>query len=347
MATRYSTGLSRLGPRRSARNSSQVRVPTARSGARLRAGPVCPRRPTGHPHRQTSAGACRPPAGSRGPARPSRGSRGRRRRARGRPARRGRARPAGRPPRRASTGWNRKPADTGSTGSFATACMTTSRPSWNWVARSVVHGSAGPGDRLLRRELGREVAEHGPVGPADHRDPVGADDRDVDEVPRRRPRPPPAPACRPCASSPLPAAGAVHDDVRRRTVPRRRRRRCRASPTTYSTPSRGLAVLPAQHPHRRAGVPQAGHDEAAERAGAAGDENGCGHGFLQCVTSGAVARVYRYDPCATERNVTDGRARPGWPSGSRSTGRACARWPTGCSARSARPTTPCRRPGCG
>ena len=34
------------------------------------------------------------------------------------------------------------------------------------------------------------------------------------------------------------------------------------------------------------------------------------------------------------------------PTASRPTGATCARWPTGCSARSARPTTPCRRRGC-
>ena len=37
----------------------------------------------------------------------------------------------------------------------------------------------------------------------------------------------------------------------------------------------------------------------------------------------------------------------GWRSGSRSTEPTCGRWPTGCSARSPRPTTPCRTRGCG
>ena len=40
-------------------------------------------------------------------------------------------------------------------------------------------------------------------------------------------------------------------------------------------------------------------------------------------------------------------SRSGWLSGSRSSGRVCGRSPTGCSARSARPTTPSRTPGCG
>ncbi len=37
----------------------------------------------------------------------------------------------------------------------------------------------------------------------------------------------------------------------------------------------------------------------------------------------------------------------GWPSASRRTARACGRSPTGCSARSARPRTQSRTPGCG
>src|SRR5215213_7033625 len=36
----------------------------------------------------------------------------------------------------------------------------------------------------------------------------------------------------------------------------------------------------------------------------------------------------------------------GWRRASRRTGPACGRWPTGCSARSPRPTTPSRKPGC-
>ena len=40
----------------------------------------------------------------------------------------------------ASIGWNRNPAGTGITGSFAICRATIRIKSWNWVARSVVHG---------------------------------------------------------------------------------------------------------------------------------------------------------------------------------------------------------------
>ena len=40
-----------------------------------------------------------------------------------------------------STGWNRTPAGTGITGSFAICSATVRDRSWNWVARSVVQGS--------------------------------------------------------------------------------------------------------------------------------------------------------------------------------------------------------------
>ena len=39
-----------------------------------------------------------------------------------------------------STGWNREPAGTGTTGNFASARATVRMRSWNWVARSVVQG---------------------------------------------------------------------------------------------------------------------------------------------------------------------------------------------------------------
>lgn len=40
-----------------------------------------------------------------------------------------------------ATGWNRMPAGTGITGSFAIACTTNKmNPSWNWVARRIVQG---------------------------------------------------------------------------------------------------------------------------------------------------------------------------------------------------------------
>ena len=63
-----------------------------------------------------------------------------------------------------STGWNRTPAGTGITGSFAICPTTIRERSWNWVARSVVHGQAGLGHDPLRGQLEPEVAEHRPVG---------------------------------------------------------------------------------------------------------------------------------------------------------------------------------------
>ena len=39
-----------------------------------------------------------------------------------------------------STGWNRTPAGTGITGSFAICAATVRERSWNWVARRVVQG---------------------------------------------------------------------------------------------------------------------------------------------------------------------------------------------------------------
>ena len=50
-------------------------------------------------------------------------------------------RPATSPP---SIGWNRNPAGTGITGSFAICRATMAMSSWNWAARSVVHGRPEP-----------------------------------------------------------------------------------------------------------------------------------------------------------------------------------------------------------
>src|SRR6185312_17254369 len=84
-----------------------------------------------------------------------------------------------------------------------------------------------------------------------------------------------------------PAAGEVHDDVHTG--------QCRGDasagvelPDHVVDAVRGLAVLPGQHAHRRPGRPKSTYDEAAERAGAAGDENGCGHGVPPVVTSARV-----------------------------------------------------------
>ncbi|MGI5267567.1 hypothetical protein ACQEUU_00270 [Nonomuraea sp. CA-218870] len=42
---------------------------------------------------------------------------------------------------RASTGWNRSPPGTGTTGSLATRVTALSTRSWNWAARSIVQGT--------------------------------------------------------------------------------------------------------------------------------------------------------------------------------------------------------------
>ena len=130
-------------------------------------------------------------------------------------------RPAGAPSARstsraatspASTGWNRKPDGTGITGSLA---------SWRHGRQGQVvelggaqrrPGQAGVGHDLLGGQLGGEVAEHGAVDGAGDRDPVGADDRDVDQVPGPGPgrRPDQVPGLDLVA---LGAAGAVHDDL--------------------------------------------------------------------------------------------------------------------------------------
>ena len=84
-----------------------------------------------------------------------------------------------------------------------------------------------------------------------------------------------------------PAAGKVHDDVH--TGQRRSDAGAGVElPDHVVDAVGGLAVLPGQHAHRRPGRPEAGDDEAAERAGAAGDENGCGHGVPPVVTSARV-----------------------------------------------------------
>ena len=49
----------------------------------------------------------------------------------------------------------------------------------------------------------------------------------------------------------------------------------------------------------------------------------------------------------TGKDVTRERRRRSWQQTSRPSATGCGRWPTGCSGRRTRPTTPCRRRGCG
>jgi hypothetical protein len=132
------------------------------------------------------------------------------------------------------------------------------------------------GHDLLGRPLGREVAEHRPVGRADDRYAVGADHRDEDQVW------PAGAAGRPYQGAglllvALGAAGAVHDrgDAFHGGVD------ARAGGQVTDQVLGALGGLPpvtAQHPHGVPGLLQQRFDQAAERAGAAGEQDGCGHG---------------------------------------------------------------------
>ena len=194
---------------------------------------------------------------------------------RGRPGHRGRARPAGPPPRR------RRPAGTGSP-----------RHRDHRELRQRLHGGQGqvvelggpqrgPGQSgrrhdQLRLALGREVAEHGPVDAADHRHPVGADHRDVDQVWSARPG-----RRRDEVAGQVAVALGVARAGARRSRPRVRRPRRPApvarSPPRYLTPSAGRGSVRLRTRTRAPACLQPGDDQPAERAGAAGDEDGA-HG---------------------------------------------------------------------
>ncbi len=116
-------------------------------------------------------------------------------------------------------------------------------------------GQAGIGHDALGRELGREVAEHGAVDAADDRDPVGADDRDVHQVPRPGPRrcPDQVPGLLLVA---LAAARAVHDDLD--SLHRGLDPLARGQVTGHELDTLlGLAAVPAEHAYRAARRPAA------------------------------------------------------------------------------------------
>jgi hypothetical protein len=98
------------------------------------------------------------------------------------------------------------------TGSFAIACtMNKMKPSWNWVARRLVHDRP---DSATARSTASCEAEHRPVHAADHRDPVRPDHRDVQQVAHPRPLRSPHQVSRLRNVFLHPwAAGAVHDDL--------------------------------------------------------------------------------------------------------------------------------------
>jgi hypothetical protein len=134
---------------------------------------------------------------------------------------------------------------------------------------------AGVLDDPLAGPLLGEVAERGPVQAAHHRDPVGPDHGDGDQV--AHPGAGRGPDQRAgLVTVALGAAGAVHD---------------RADPVQGGRdPGAGGKITgdvldplarrvraAAEHPDLGAGRPQLGHDQAAEGPGSAGHEHGCGH----------------------------------------------------------------------
>ena len=137
-------------------------------------------------------------------------------------------------------------------------------------------------DRLVELALGglfgREVAEHGPVERAGHRDPVGPDDRDEHQVPG------PGPPGRLDQVAGLDlvafgAAGQMHDHL----GPRHRGVDALAGGqvTGQLLDARAaLAAVAAEHPDLAAGRPQPRDDLAAQGAGDAGDQNGWRHCVL-------------------------------------------------------------------
>jgi hypothetical protein len=128
------------------------------------------------------------------------------------------------------------------------------------------------GHDLLGRPLGGEVAEHGAVDAADDGDALGPDDGDVDDV--RSPR-----ARRGAEKAgglvlvALAAAGEVHDDLGSLHGGLDPLAGGEVAADVLDA-VRGLAGAPAEHADLAAGVAQARDDEPAERARAAGDEDG-------------------------------------------------------------------------
>src|SRR5215213_9954023 len=106
---------------------------------------------------------------------------------------------------------------------------------------------------------------------AGDRDPVGADDRDEDQVPRPIPRRWPD-QVQGLILVALGAARAVHDDLG--PVHRGFDSLAGGQVTGHELDAvAGLAAAPAEHPYLAACVPQPRDDEAPERARPAGDQN--------------------------------------------------------------------------
>ena len=128
-------------------------------------------------------------------------------------------------------------------------------------------GQAGVDHNALGGQLGREVAEHGAVDEAFDWDAVGADDRDVHQVPRPGPRRCPD-QVQGLLLVALAAARAVHDDLG--PLHRGFDPLARGQVTGHELDIlSGLAVAPAEHPYLASVVPQPRDDEAPKRARAA------------------------------------------------------------------------------
>ncbi len=140
-----------------------------------------------------------------------------------------------------SMGWNRTPAGTGITGSFANCRSHGQRQVVKLGGTQRCPRQSGIGDDALRSPFGREVAEHGAVDPTNDRYPIGADNRDVHKVLCA------GPCCRPYQRAglvlvALGAAGAVDDGLdpgKAASIPSPVVR----SPIRNSTPSAGLWLL--------------------------------------------------------------------------------------------------------
>ena len=128
-------------------------------------------------------------------------------------------------------------------------------------------------DDPLGRPLRREVPEHASVDCTDDGYPLGTDDGDEHQVPHPDGR---AGQGERLHIVTLCRAGAVDDrlDSGDRIGDAVARVEVARDGLDSVTEVDGM---PGQHPDRVPGVPEPGDDEAAERAGAAGDEDGVSH----------------------------------------------------------------------
>jgi hypothetical protein len=142
----------------------------------------------------------------------------------------------------------------------------------------------GPGDGLLGAQLGPEVAQ---------RDAVGADDRDEHQVPHAGAGRG-AHEVRGRAVVALGAARQVQDDLGAGHGALDALAGEQVGGHVLDAGG-GLARVPAEHAHVAPGGAQQRHHEAAQRSGAAGDQQGCGHVDLPFLRGGG-GRSHRPAP---------------------------------------------------